>query len=82
MKINHMKFAVAALLFGLDSVHAAISQGKCIRPGQQGAAAAVENIDVNKLQGEWHPIYADKQTMGGFQPQCVKMDISIAEPSG
>ena len=40
-----------------------------------------QDFDTKKMEGSWYTIYLDKEFFAGYEPQCLKYDVSVAPGS-
>lgn len=59
-----------AIFLLLGNIQARITQGQCANQ-----PAAMQNLDIDKFKGSWHPVMADKESLEGLDASCVKAHI-------
>jgi len=74
-----MNNLILSLLLGSGS--ARISKGFCVPTGEQGSVQAFQNVELDRMEGTWFPMYFDLDFMKGYKPDCIKADVVLAPGS-
>jgi len=70
-----MKTSPLVILALTGSINARLSKGKC----SNVKVPAHQNVDLERLEGDWYPIYADNEyEKAGFDLSCIKAKAVMA----
>ena len=58
--------SVVSLLIG--NISASLLKGQCVVPGQEGAPLVFQNLDVQKILGDWFVVFYDDDVAQGYEP--------------
>ena len=70
--------SVVSLLIG--NISASLLKGQCVVPGQEGAPIVFQNLDVQKILGDWFVVFYDDDVAQGYEPQCIKLRLTLVPP--
>ena len=71
-----MKTSPFVILCLTGSINARLSKGKC----SDLKVPAFQNVDIEKVEGDWYPLYTDNQTKAmGYDVSCLKAKAKLAQ---